>query len=472
MVGGCIAIACEYLPQSKYPLYLIEKSHQAMAVERVKTKIASLEEGMFVADLDRPWHETPFPLQGFYIKSEADVKALARFCSFVFVDSQRSRVKKDYAAHAEGGPRAASGKSKGGSKKESNTLKLPPIAIKESAIYEIKAPLHKEATRVKRLHQKVQQSIRIVCESVLRGEPAPIEEIESVAVSMVVSVVRNPDALVWLAKMDDEDSFEYQHVVRASVWALVFARHLGLSKPLMKSLATGVLLSHVGKMSIDTSLRESVLSELSGKELEAYQQYVELGLEKLRENPELGDGVLSIIEFHAERHNGTGFPKGITGDRIPLLAKIAGLVDSYQTLITPRGEQLGLSPKAAVTELYEQRNILFQKDLVEKFIEAVGVFPTGTLVELSSNEVGIVSGHNSERRLLPTVIVVTDSEKQLLKTGRRLNLMEWNSEHASNEAIFIRKSLPKGALGIDENSYLLSGATSKWSIKHLVSNFS
>jgi HD-GYP domain-containing protein (c-di-GMP phosphodiesterase class II) len=270
--------------------------------------------------------------------------------------------------------------------------------------------------------------------------------------------------------MDNDDEAGYQHVVRASVWALVFARHLGLSKSLMKSLAMGVLLSHIGKTKLDPSLRDP--SVLSGDQLAQYQQYVELGLAELRKSKTIGDGVLSVVEFHAERNNGSGFPKGVTGERIPLLAKIAGLVDCYQDMITPRGDQLGMSPKDAVSSLYEQRNVLFQKDLVERFIEAIGVFPTGTLVELNSREVGIVSGHNSDRRLLPKIIVVTDSDKKKLKSGRRVDLLEWNASRKGQQGLFIKNSLPKGAFEIDENSYLLSGATSKWSLKHMVSSLS
>ena len=175
------------------------------------------------------------------------------------------------------------------------------------------------------------------------------------------------------------------------------------------------------------------------------------------------------MEYHQERLNGTGFPKGVTGERIPLLAKIAGMVHYYQELITPRKEELGLSPLAAVARLYELRNISFQQEIVERFIEAVGVFPTGTLVELSSDEVAIVTGHNQDRRLLPKVIIVLDKFKQPLKQAKPVDLKELSMTGSPADAIYIRDSLPKGFYDIDENQYLLSGATSKWSWRHLSS---
>lgn len=447
-----------------------------MSLERVKTAVSSLQEGMFVADLDRPWHETPFPLQGFYVKSYDDVKDLSQYCTYVFVDTNKSRVKKT-ASHIVGSPVASSVKKSGNAtttKKSrkvsaSDELVLPPVVIKASQDYAVSASLHKEANRVQRLHSQIHESVKAICAAIKNDQPLAIDQTEKLAVSMVVSVVRNPDALVWLAKMDAEDEFGYQHVVRASIWALVFARHLGLTKPLMKTLATGVLMSHIGKVKLSEEVREN---ETSPELAEQFQRYVQLGVDTLKGTPDVGEGVISVVEYHAERHNGSGFPKGVTGQKIPLLAKIAGLVDVYQSMITPRGNDLGLSPQVAVAELYKQGNILFQKDLVERFIEAIGVYPTGTLVELSNDEVGIVSGHHPERRLLPQIIVVMDKDKNLLKSGRRLDLMEWNDSHDDSEALHVKESLTKGAYGINENDYLLSGAKSKWSLKHLMSGLS
>jgi hypothetical protein len=81
--------------------------------------------------------------------------------------------------------------------------------------------------------------------------------------------------------------------------------------------------------------------------------------------------------------------------------------------------------------------------------------------------VAIVTGHNMDRRLQPKVMIVLDAEKRPLKHGRVVDLMEWNNRQAGREPLFIRESLPKGAYAIDENQYLLTGATSKWSFRHL-----
>jgi len=441
-----------------------------MSDNRMKIEVNSLEEGMFVSDLDRPWHETPFPLQGFYIRVDDDVKALTDYCKHVYVDVKRQKSKGSYEKHAETDKPKKKVDSNSNSNAPEPIVKLPPIVIKAPQSYQLSTTIKKEISRSDKLHKHVYEAIGHVFSAIEQGGEVSIKETETVAEGMVESVVRNPDALVWLSKMNDEDAHSYQHSVKSSIWALVFGRHLGLNKVMLKSLAMGVLLSKIGKTKLTTDLLGNE-EQLSADQQTEYQQYVQYSVALLNDMDDIPCGVSSIVEYHQERHNGTGFPKGVTGEKIPLLAKIAGLVDFYQDLITPPDARLGLSPLDAVSRLYGLRNIAFQQDLVERFIEAVGVYPTGTLVELNSQEVGIVTGHNADRRLLPKVMVVLDKHKQPLKCGKVIDLKEQSESkrkaRASHEALYIKDSLPKGAYDIDENQYLLSGATSRWSWRHI-----
>ncbi len=438
-----------------------------MSTDRMKIEVNSLREGMYVADLDCPWHETPFPLQGFYIRMDDDVKALSEYCKFVYVDVKRAKVKSEYAKHATQSPEKVKQQDTRSSA-NGPEIKLPPLVVKSPQYYEPSISINREVARVEKLHHHVYEAIDQVFLTVEQGGEVNIKDTESVAKGMVESVIRNPDALVWLSKMNEVDAYSYQHSVKSSIWALVLGRHLGLKKGMLETLALGVLLSHIGKASVAQQVLDAY-PNFSDSQAAAYRQYVEKSVELLGAIEGLPSGVAAIVEHHQERHNGTGYPKGVTGERIPLLAKIAGLVDYYQELITPREDELGMSPYDAVARLYELRNISFQKDLVERFIEAVGVYPTGTLVELSSQEVGIVTGHNEDRRLQPKIMVVLDAQKRALKCGKVVDLKEVNR---NSNVLSITDSLPKGAYDIDEQRYLLSGATSKWSWRHLASALS
>ena len=443
-----------------------------MSTKREKIEVNSLKEGMFVADLDRPWHETPFPLQGFYIRVDDDVKALTGYCKHVYVDSRKQKSKTVYQHDVNA---KSNKKPTATTQIEARVIDLPPLVIKSPQHYETKITINKEISKAAKLHQQVYEAIDHVFSTVRQGGVISVKEAQNVAAGMVDSVIRNPDALVWLSKMNDHDAFSYQHSVKASIWALVFGRHLGLKRSMLETLAMGVLLSHIGKTALSEQLLESLdtssFDVLGTEQRLEYQGYVQHSVDLLSAMEGLDPGVISITKYHQERHNGSGYPQGITGDKIPLLAKIAGLVDAYQEMITPRNDHLGLSPLDAVSKLYELRNIAFQKDLVERFIEAVGVYPTGTLVELSSQEVGIVTGHNLDRRLQPKIMVVLNENKQALKSGKLVDLKDYNLSKSNDSHLFIKDSLPKGAFDIDENEYLLTGAKSRWSWKHIAGSF-
>lgn len=430
-----------------------------MAVNQIKIEVNSLKEGMFVSNLDRPWHETPFPLQGFYVKDDDDVKALANYCKFVFVDMQKRKTSMAYEAHAKFNPEKDS-KATFKKKPTGKEHKVAEIKIKAPQVYETTHSFKKETNKAVRLHKQVYHAIDNIFATVESGGEIQIQETESVANGMVESVIRNPDALVWLAKME-EDAHGYQHSVKASIWALVFGRSLGLDKKMLKHLAMGVLLSHVGKTRLPQDLIDKEAT-LSSDEQAQFQNYVQHSVDILSQMENIPKAVISIAQHHQERNNGSGFPNALMGDKIPLLAKIAGLVDHYQSLITPRDNSLGMSPMDAVAELYEERDISFQSDLVERFIQAIGVYPTGTLVELNSREIGIVTGHHEDRRLMPTVMIVTDKNKHPLKRTKIVDLKDWNHNRKDNDLLLIKDSLPKGAYDIDESFFLDNNSSTRW----------
>ena len=120
-----------------------------MSAHQTKIAVHSLKEGMFVSELDCPWHETPFPLQGFYVKSEEDVKVLAHYCKHVYVDVQKEKAKSVYASHTPFNPEKKEAPAK--SKEDKNVLKLPPIVIKSPTQYKEPANMHKEVGKAKKL---------------------------------------------------------------------------------------------------------------------------------------------------------------------------------------------------------------------------------------------------------------------------------------------------------------------------------
>ncbi|PCM46084.1 HD-GYP domain-containing protein [Marinobacter sp. ANT_B65] len=435
-----------------------------MGVCQKKIAVHDLEVGMFVSDLDRPWHQTPFPIQGFHIRSQDDIRALVSHCKWVAIDIAESR---DSVGLGEIGSSAFSSRRsrRGGGREE---LQLPPLRIKDPVTYQSVTTLKREMKASKKLLADATVELERLYDTFASEGFRNLRPVAAVVNKMVSSVIRQPDALLWLSRIQQHDDHVYRHALNTSVWALVCGRQLGLNEGLLNHLGLGCLLSQVGK----TRLPSEMLSregQYGPEEFALYRTYVAKGMEIL-EDSGLSRAVLSVVQGHRERHNGSGFPEGIRGDRIPLLAKVAGLAEFFESLIEPRESFAEpMTPAKAVALLYEMRNIEFQEDLVENFIQAIGVYPTGSLVELTDGQRGIVVSHSPKRRLWPRVMVMTDRHHAPLKSAKVVDLAKYNSSRAAAEALTIKECLAHGTGGLNPAAYGVSGEESRWSLGRLIS---
>lgn len=434
-----------------------------MGVQQKKIAVHDLEVGMFVSDLDRPWHQTPFPVQGFHVRSQDDVRALASHCKWVMVDVAEMRGAPELTENSA--PRF--GRKSGRRGQGRDVLQLPPLSIREPVRYEEATTLKKEIKASKHLLDDMDIALHRLFETMRVDGVVDLKPIAEVTSKIVSSVVRQPDALLLLSRTRQHDDYVYRHALNTSIWALVCGRHLGLNEGLLNHLGLGCLLSQVGKSALPKELL-SREGKLDASEYTQYREYVNKGVEMLSDSG-LSRAVLSVVQGHRERHNGSGFPEGIRGDRIPLLAKVAGIAEFFESLIGPREAAVPVTPDKAVALLYEMRNIEFQDDLVENFIQSIGIYPTGSLVELSDGQRGMVMSHSPERRLWPRIMLMTDSDCNPLKSAKIIDLARYNEARTAGEAVTIRECLPHGTEDLDPSSYDVTGADSRWSLNRLIS---
>lgn len=388
-----------------------------MGVKQVKIDVAEITIGMFVSGLDRPWTQTPFPIQGFYVHDLDQIKQLKTHCNYIYVDVTKG------AAPALANLKALDTRHKSRDSnqrvKPSSNAPLLPLKVNLST-YPKQETLEKEARRARQLHQRVFGAVGEVMVQVGSGKFTSVHETKRVAGSMVDSILRNPDAFTWLSRIRDQDEHTYGHAVRSAVWAILLGRHIGLAKLELDILALAVLLKDVGKTHVR---RELLLDDDRSTQGQAeFEGFIDKGVEILKKIPGVEPRVVAIVKTHCERINGSGFPRHLKGDSIPLLGKIAGIVTFYDEVINPRGVSSPVAPSQAVSHLYEVRGLEFQEDLVVEFIRAIGLYPTGTLVELTTGQVGIVLEQNFERRLKPKIMLLLNEFKQPLKRRKLLDL--------------------------------------------------
>ncbi len=392
-----------------------------------KTPIHDLLPGMYISRLDRPWIGTPFPIQGFHIKTESDIEALARYCQHVYVDKRRSQVRRR--------------------RNETVTAPAAGVSIRiDETVYRRTRPMKDEVVRAARLHTDVSRAIERIVEQVGTGGCPDIPRTRRTATEMVESVAANPDALIWVCRLKRHDSHQYDHAIRTAIWAIAFGRHLGMGRGKLQALALGMLLADIGLVGIPRELLAKDPGSLTTDERSQLQSHVARSLERLKGVEGLAPDTLELIATHHERHDGTGYPRRLRGERIPLMGRIAGIVDTYDTLTNPRRESRTLSPGDAIVELHRQRHEGFQGELIDEFIQAIGIYPTGSLVEFKTGEVGIISEQNDGWRLRPHIMLLLDADKRPCRP-REVDLLDEDDELAGR--LEILRGLPDDSYGID-----------------------
>lgn len=439
-------------------------------IKQVKVEVNDLIVGMYVAGLDRPWSQTPFPLQGFFIRTPDEIDQLRLYCKYVVIDIKRGKQPVDVR-------HATLEKSSDGRQRQQ--ISAQPLRLRHN-FYSEPIPLRKENAAAEKLHVDLKAGVEELMTGVSAGKPLEIRKTTQLASQMVDSVVRNPDAFSWLSRIKDKDEFTYGHVVRSAVWSGVFGRHIGLDKKDMNMLVSAVLLKDIGKVKLPADLLKIADEDRTSEQEIEYRRFIELGVETLKNTPGVPPEVLHIVRNHCERFDGSGFPLGIIGDKIPFLAKVAGIVTVYDQVTNPRNSKYPLAPSKAMAKLYDMRNIEFQEELVVQFIQALGIYPTGTLVELSSGEVGVVVEQTFARRLKPKVAIVLDANKQTLAEPKVVDLFEDFSEKmrkaekkglstSAIQSLEIIKDIEPGVYDVDIAAVRDSYLKESWSWKSLFS---
>lgn len=388
---------------------------------------------MFVSRLDRPWLETAFLLHGLKITSDDEITMLQRICNHVWVDVTLGTTPDPrHIAFAE--PAAAQRAS-------------AEVEDLRKTDWGIQVDVQNEMQQAEAVHASLEASIGEVMADLQAGKRLDLDKLKDGVDAMVDSILRNPTAFIWLKEMKRRDDYAYQHAMGCAIWAASFGRHLGLERAELQLLALGGLLCDVGKTRLPTELL-SKRAPLTAAEVDLVHQHVQHGLDIIDSTPNLSPRIREIVATHHERHDGSGYPFRLAGSEIPIFGRIMGVVDSYEAMTSTRPYAKSRSPHQAVNELYLLRGKLFQAELIEQFIQNCGIYPTGSLVELSNGQVAVVTDVHSLKRLRPRVMLLLDADKLPLQQFKVLDLGEVE-EDERGQPLTVKSGLPTGAYGID-----------------------
>ena len=439
-----------------------------MSLKQLKVFIHELEVGMYVSALDKPWAETPFPIQGFMIKSVADASRVKAYCDYVYIDIAKGasplelkssaagsrEFNNDLRAKAQDGNSFVRGLTDQGRMSASRSFVIKPD------VYFKTVELSREIASARRVMNNLVGCLSVATRQIYKGGQFNAQQLQQSVDDMVDSVMRCPDAFTWLLQLRAKDRHTHDHSIRSGLWATQFARHIGLEIDQIIDLCLAALLKDVGKAGMERSLLRK--SDRNAEEEAEYRGFVSASLEKLTQSGFDNRRVLNIIKYHCERFDGSGFPKGCSAQRIPFLASVVAIATEFDRLCNPREISAALSPSKATGRLYELRGHAFAEDLVVEFIRSIGLYPAGTVVELTTGDHGMVIEQNPKSRLSPRLAIFESTEGGAntdnyifidLKNEERarLQLQKFGKRRAYDVAkLAIVKDIEPDSLGIDE----------------------
>ncbi len=429
--------------------------------KKLMVESADLAIGMYVCELDRSWLDSPFLLQGFYIKDNDDIDTVRSICKHVFVDKiiERDKLTRNLPGASSAilsssnvsqsaGPRvsrAAAPIQRVQPKKTEQAIE-DFFPDRELTSYEDSVNWRDETRNARRAIDYLYDFTVKFMKISKKRDRIDLVNVRKAVEPMVNSVIRNPDACLWWATMKPPADYNHDSALRASVYSVVLGRQLGLAKNDLFSLACGGLLFDIGKLRLDDSI---LLADrrLTTEEISTMRRHVEIGLDLLKGSG-LEDGdTIDFVANHHERFDGSGYPQGLVGNHIPAFGRMAGLVDCYNAITSSRKYASIKSPAEAINQLYKLKGVHFHRDLIDEFIQAIGVYPVGALVELTSGEVAVVVAQSRKRRLRPIILRLLDRNKKPA-SGRYIEL-ETTTHSEDGRKLDIIKNLEPYAYDID-----------------------
>jgi putative nucleotidyltransferase with HDIG domain len=396
-------IAQDFLEAIRYPLP--DDPPQPDTVMKQRIGIDELRPGMLVEELDRAWFTTPFFRHKMTITSHQQIAQL-KACGVqtLIVSLETEEVKE-------------------GSVLESDITEESAVpAEKETASVRSEVPFDEELLAAKQVYQAAKIVIQDAMHDVRFGRAINVDSVRKVVSDMMDSVFRNPDALSSLSRLKRFDEYTFYHSVNTALLAMSVGRSLGFDRSALHIAGVGTLLHDIGKMKIPLEVLNKP-GRFEAHEMEIMKQHVLRGVEVLSSTTGLGDSYVQPALEHHERVNGAGYPHRRAKHDISQFGLITAIVDIYDAMTSDRCYHKGQPAHQALQFLYRlSLEGHLDSTFVQRFIQVVGVYPVGSVVELNTGETGIVKRLNHHAPLAPIVILVKSEGNTLLASPKELDL--------------------------------------------------
>jgi len=343
--------------------------------------INQLQLGMYVLSITTGKKSISIKSEGYISKAESIVRLTQSGVTRVVIDPSRTKASKI------------------------NSPKLEPTTKKnEEKIKKKTVSLDQEMKKANKLYADAKNLQQQILDDLSKGKTFKVKEVQESTDAIVDSIFRNQDALSCMSRLRLKNNYLIEHALNVSILMTIFCKHLAIERSLIEQIALGAFLHDIGKVLIPDHILNKP-GKYTVSEFEEMKTHVSLGVKILEDTPDISHIVMSMVKEHHERLNGQGYPYQLKGDAISKYGRMIAIVDSYDAMTADRVYKSSMSPLKAFKNLIKEAPDSYDKELVEQFVQCLGLYPVGTLVKLNSGKLGLISKLNKSKPLQPFVRV-------------------------------------------------------------------
>ncbi|MFE8070786.1 HD-GYP domain-containing protein [Marinobacteraceae bacterium S3BR75-40.1] len=396
----------------------------------IEIPVSQLSMGMRVVELDCPWTETSFMYQGFVIRHPEELRELRNKC-------RRVRIRIKVQTLSSGSKRAGA------------------QGARERIQYVDKVGFAEGVANAGPTYEMGRDFSCNLFESIRQGRAIDLKGAREVAERVVDSVLESAAALRFLSQIRNRDEYTAEHSLSVCVFTAAMGRALGLPEQEIKKAALGALLHDVGKAKIPLEILNKP-GRLTREEALEMAQHPIHGRNLLLSLPPGERHAIDIAHAHHERPNGTGYPRKLTAEKIPLLAKIVSIVDAFDAMTSERPYGTVKSNHQAQSIILRNAGTQFDEEMAKVFVELIGRYPPGTLVTMQDGSIGIVVSARDTAKVQPRVLLVAH-ENGTRRAKEKLVDLEKAPKDDEGRLYQIVSDLPQGTHGIRLQEFLDKG---------------
>lgn len=280
--------------------------------------------------------------------------------------------------------------------------------------------LSDEFERSHQLYDQATENVKKLFSEASLGKKLTTENISLLAGEITESVMRNEYAITILTRIRQQSNYQWEHAINTAVLICGFGLYLGMNKDALKKITVGALFHDIGSARVPTAILDKQTA-LTANEMSVMKKHVNWGIEIGKRDKLLNKVIIDMIVNHHERLDGSGYPRGVDKSELSKLARIIAIIDVYDAMTADKPYKKGVQPMAAMRYLLTNKE-KFDPDLVQQFIKFLGVYPVGTLVQLSNDRLAIVTEGNREDPLKPMMEIIYSTKLNSLVKPKQCDL--------------------------------------------------